>query len=131
MAGLWVEWTDKRTGERIKSCTIVTCPANALVGALHDRMPVIVTEEDWAKWLGEVPATNDELKALLVPFGDDALTMWPVNRQKIGNVRNKDREVAEPSHSRHCLEVKCRWGPTDQERLRKWSLPPTPRRSRV
>jgi hypothetical protein len=22
--------------------------------------------------------------------------MWPVNRQKVGNVRNKDREVAEP-----------------------------------
>jgi putative SOS response-associated peptidase YedK len=43
-----------------------------------------------------VPATNDELKALLVPFKDDALTMWPVNRQKIGNVRNKDREVALP-----------------------------------
>jgi hypothetical protein len=21
--------------------------------------------------------------------------MWPVNRQKVGNVRNKDREVAE------------------------------------
>ena len=60
------------------------------------RMPVILAEEDWAKWLGEVPATNDELKALLVPFKDDALTMWPVNRQKVGNVRNKDREVAEP-----------------------------------
>ena len=57
---------------------------------------MIVAEEDWAKWLGEVPATNDELKALLVPFKDDALTFWPVNRQKIGNVRNKDREVAEP-----------------------------------
>jgi len=26
----------------------------------------------------------------------DALTMWPVNRQKVGNVRNKDRDVAEP-----------------------------------
>jgi hypothetical protein len=24
------------------------------------------------------------------------LTMWPVNRQRIGNVRNKDREVATP-----------------------------------
>ena len=94
MAGLWDEWTDKKTGERIRSCTIITCPANALVGTLHDRMPVILAEEDWAKWLGEVPATNDELKALLVPFKDDALTMWPVNRQKIGNVRNKDREVA-------------------------------------
>jgi putative SOS response-associated peptidase YedK len=96
MAGLWDEWTDKKTGERIKSCTIITCPANALVGALHDRMPVILAEEDWAKWLGEVPATAEELKALLVPFKDDALTIWPVNRQKIGNVRNKDREVSEP-----------------------------------
>ena len=90
------EWTDKKTGERIKSCTIITCPSNAQIGTLHDRMPVILAEEDWAKWLGEVPATTDELKALLVPFKDDALTMWPVNRQKIGNVRNKDREVATP-----------------------------------
>jgi putative SOS response-associated peptidase YedK len=59
-------------------------------------MPVILAQEDWARWLGEVPATSDELKALLVPFKDDALTMWPVNRQRIGNVRNKDRDVAEP-----------------------------------
>jgi putative SOS response-associated peptidase YedK len=96
MAGLWDEWTDKKTGERVKSCTIITCPANALIGALHDRMPVILAEEDWAKWLGEEPATNDEVKALLAPFKDEALTMWPVNRQKVGNVRNKDRQVAEP-----------------------------------
>jgi len=46
--------------------------------------------------LGEDAATSDELKALLVPYKDDALTMWPVNRQRIGNVRNKDREVAVP-----------------------------------
>jgi putative SOS response-associated peptidase YedK len=59
-------------------------------------MPVILAGEDWAKWLGEEPATNDELKALLVPYRDDALTVWPVNRQKVGNVRNTDREVAEP-----------------------------------
>jgi len=57
-------------------------------------MPVILAQDDWAKWLGEGLATNDELRALLVPFEDDALTLWPVNRQKIGNVRNKDREVA-------------------------------------
>jgi putative SOS response-associated peptidase YedK len=63
---------------------------------IHDRMPVILAEEDWAKWLGEEPGTNAELKALLVPLKDDALTMWPVNRQRIGNVRNKDREVALP-----------------------------------
>jgi putative SOS response-associated peptidase YedK len=59
-------------------------------------MPVILAEEDWAKWLSEKSATNDELKALLVLYKDDALIMWPVNRKKIGNVRNKDREVASP-----------------------------------
>lgn len=96
MAGLWDEWNDKKAGERIKSCTSITCPANALIGTLHDRMPVILAEEDWAKWLGEEPTTSDELKALLVPFRDDTLTMWRVNRQRIGNVRNKDREVALP-----------------------------------
>jgi putative SOS response-associated peptidase YedK len=96
MAGLWDEWTDKKTGERITSCTIITCPSNALVGRLHDRMPVILGEEDWAKWLGEELAMNDELKALLVPFNDDALTLWPVDRQKIGNVRKRDREVVLP-----------------------------------
>ena len=96
MAGLWDEWNDKKTGERVRSCTIITCPPNALIGTLHDRMPVILAEQDWAKWLGEEPATNDELKTLLVPCKDDALIMLPVNRQKIGNVRNKDREVALP-----------------------------------
>jgi putative SOS response-associated peptidase YedK len=30
-------------------------------------MPVILAEEDWAKWLGEEPATPEELKMLLVP----------------------------------------------------------------
>jgi putative SOS response-associated peptidase YedK len=59
-------------------------------------MPVVLAENDWATWLGEEPATPDQLKALLVPYKDDALTLWPVNRQRIGNVRNKEREVALP-----------------------------------
>jgi putative SOS response-associated peptidase YedK len=96
MAGLWDEWHDKRTGERVKSCTIITCPPNGIVGALHDRMPVILAERDWGKWLAEEPATPNELKALLVPCRDDALNIWPVNRRRIGDVRNKNRDVALP-----------------------------------
>jgi putative SOS response-associated peptidase YedK len=37
---------------------------------------VILAEDDGVKWLDEEPATSDELKALLVPYKDDALTMW-------------------------------------------------------
>ena len=97
--GIPIESNSLRIGIRLSAFTRVfdaLCPTNALIGTLHDRMPVILAEQDWARWLGEEPATPDELKALLVPCKDDALTLWPVNRQSIGNVRNKDREVALP-----------------------------------
>ncbi len=101
MAGLWDEWKDKRTGERVRSCTIITCLPNAVAGALHDRMPVILAPVAWAKWLGEETASAAELKALLVPCPDEALKLWPVNREKIGNVRNKSRDLAIPFRSLH------------------------------
>jgi putative SOS response-associated peptidase YedK len=37
------------------------------MGELHDRMLVILDEADWPKWLGEAPAREDELMALLRP----------------------------------------------------------------
>ena len=63
MAGLWDEWTSPM-GERIRSCTVITTTSNGVIGEVHDRMPVILDEADWPKWLGEEPATDDELKAL-------------------------------------------------------------------
>jgi putative SOS response-associated peptidase YedK len=61
-------------------------------------MPVILHEKDWAKWLGEDAATPDELKALLVPYAEDeALRIWPVNRQRIGDVRNKSKDILSPA----------------------------------
>ena len=95
MAGLWDEWKSAQ-GERIRSCTIITCPPNTIAGALHDRMPVILAASDWGKWLGEEAATSEALKALLVPCPDEAVKIWPVNRAKIGNVRNKGPEVVQP-----------------------------------
>ena len=43
------------------------------VGELHDRMPVILAETDWPKWLGEEPAREQELLALLRPCQDEVL----------------------------------------------------------
>jgi putative SOS response-associated peptidase YedK len=80
MAGLWDEWRSP-DGERVKSCTVITCAANGIVGKLHDRMPVILDDRDWPKWLGEEPATEDELKALLLPCPDKWLSIWPVHRK--------------------------------------------------
>ena len=50
-AGVWQAW--ERGEERLTSCAIVTCVANARMAALHGRMPVVLEPEGWAKWLGE------------------------------------------------------------------------------
>lgn len=64
MAGLWDLWKDPKSGNEVLSCTVLTCEPNAAMAALHDRMPVILAETDWPKWLGEEPATEGVAEAL-------------------------------------------------------------------
>jgi putative SOS response-associated peptidase YedK len=42
---------------------------------LHDRMPVILEQQDWPTWLGEVEGDS---VALLRPAPDGLLRVWPV-----------------------------------------------------
>jgi putative SOS response-associated peptidase YedK len=65
------------------------------MGELHDRMPVILAEIDWPKWLGEEPASEQELLALLKPRPDEVLRVWPVDRM-VGNVRNNGPQLVLP-----------------------------------
>jgi putative SOS response-associated peptidase YedK len=94
MAGLWEAWKPKEAEDWTLSCTIITTDANPLLAEVHDRMPVILGHEDWPKWLGEEPATADELKAMLKPFDASRMAIWPVDK-KVGNVKNEGPEPAE------------------------------------
>lgn len=54
LGGIWSEWTDKTTGEIIKSYSIVTTEANELMAEIHNnkkRMPVILEPEQEENWL--------------------------------------------------------------------------------
>ena len=59
------------------------------------RMPAILGEADWPKWLGEQPATDEALLALLKPCPNEWLKIWQVDK-KVGNVRNKGAELVLP-----------------------------------
>jgi putative SOS response-associated peptidase YedK len=75
-AGLWDEWG---TGpDRLRSCTILTTAPNALVGRIHDRMPVILGGGALEEWLcaGTDPA---RCAALLVPCPEDELEAFEVS----------------------------------------------------
>jgi putative SOS response-associated peptidase YedK len=64
------------------------------MAAVHDRMPVILEKADWPKWLGEEPATEAELYALLKSAPPEQVKIWPVDN-RVGNVRINDPRLLE------------------------------------
>jgi len=73
LAGLWEWWQDRDGGDAVHSYTIVTCAANAAISPLHDRMPVILREADYPRWLD----VATDAQPLLVPYDPEALTIAP------------------------------------------------------
>ena len=67
IAVIWERWGELH-GAALETFAMVTVPANRLIGTITDRMPAIVPPEQWAKWLGEEPASPSELKTMLSPF---------------------------------------------------------------
>lgn len=65
-AGLWSIWHGEE-GSNIRSCTIITSPANAAIAPLHDRMPVILEPGAEEAWL-DASTPREELFAMLVPL---------------------------------------------------------------
>lgn len=49
-AGLWSIW-HRGDGDTLRSCAILTAPANSAIAPLHDRMPVILTRDAETAWL--------------------------------------------------------------------------------
>src|SRR5690349_25150411 len=76
VAGLWETWRSPAQ-ETVRSSTILTTTPNELCAEVHNRMPVILQPEPWPRWLGEEPADDAGLKAMLVPYPAERMTMWP------------------------------------------------------
>ncbi|MCO7127927.1 SOS response-associated peptidase [Sporolactobacillus shoreicorticis] len=85
IAGLWDSWTTK-DHQVIYSCTIITTEANELMEPIHDRMPVILTQSDEAKWLDPATETK-ELMRMLKPFDPEQMQFYEVT-QDVNAVRN-------------------------------------------
>ena len=94
-AGLWERWKDRTSGQTIQSCTIITTTPNEVCAPLHDRMPVILPAESYARWLGEEPTDPPHLMAMLKPYPAEAMEAYPVST-RVGNVKNTDAALIEP-----------------------------------
>jgi putative SOS response-associated peptidase YedK len=92
-AGLWERWRDTVAGQTLETCTILTTSSNSLVAGIHDRMPVILSPEDYDQWLD--PGVTDPARVanLLKPFEARLMRSYAVS-ERVNRVENDDPECA-------------------------------------
>ncbi len=80
MAGLFEAWRPAPEAEWLLSCCVITTEANALMAPVHDRMPVLLPPEQWARWLARGEQSPEAIAPLLVPCPPERLRAWRVSR---------------------------------------------------
>jgi putative SOS response-associated peptidase YedK len=81
MAGIWQHW--EKDGQALTGMAVVTCGANAAMGRIHDRLPVILEPADWSLWLGEA---GHGAATLMHAAGEETLRF-----QRVGTEVNSNR----------------------------------------
>lgn len=102
LAGLWSTWRDPAAdpdASPLVTCAVLTTDAVGRLTGVHDRMPLVLPPDAWARWLDPDDADVD---GLLVPPAEslvDELELRPVS-DAVNSVRNNGPtllERAEPA----------------------------------
>ena len=93
MAGLWSVWKSAKDAQPLLSCTIITTDAPGELAEIHDRMPLVMPERDWDRWLDPDAAVDEELLARRPDVHE--IRMREVSTL-VNNVRNNGPELLEP-----------------------------------
>ncbi len=97
MAGLWSVWkakNDSAAASPLLTCTIITTDAVGELAEIHDRMPLVLDERDWDRWLNpDQPADADLLSAPPDIAGIDVREVSTL----VNSVRNNGPELIEPA----------------------------------
>lgn len=93
-AGFW-EKVAHPDGKVDYGFAILTCEANALVYAIHDRMPVILSSARENDWLDENLTTIQELEEILLPFPAEQMRLYKVSAD-VNSVKNDSPHCIQP-----------------------------------
>ncbi len=94
LGGVWEIWhgPDDRV---LRTVAIITTIASGPLADVHDRMPVFVEHDDWARWLEPRPLEPAEAGALLRPSAPDRLQLVEVSGL-VNSPKNDSPELLEP-----------------------------------
>lgn len=92
VAGLWSVWKPSRTAPSLLTCTVITTVPPRRFAEVHDRMPLVLGEDDWDRWLDpDRPAPQTLLAG---PPDAGAMAMREVS-VLVNNVANNGPELIE------------------------------------
>lgn len=95
LAGLWEEWVDPDGGIH-ETGVILTTAANAMMSAIHDRMPAVIPPDSFAAWLDCRHVDGREAAGLVRPVHDDFFTAVAVDT-RVNAVKNDDAGLTTPA----------------------------------
>ena len=78
IAALYETWHDRAEQQTIRSCSMIVTEPNKFVGEVHDRMPVILEQDQFEQWMNGTP---DEAAELMNPAAEELLQKWPVSKR--------------------------------------------------
>lgn len=95
-AGIWEPSSDPATEP--ETFSIITTSANDVLASIHNRMPVILSPDDYSIWLSD-DTDVPRLEHLLRPYPNGQTDFWPVSKV-VNNVRNQTEECIVPLNAR-------------------------------
>ncbi|SCW29255.1 Putative SOS response-associated peptidase YedK [Rhizobium mongolense subsp. loessense] len=93
-AGLMETWSSA-DGSEVDTGAILTTAANASIATIHDRMPVVIKPEDFARWLDCKTQEPRDVAALMQPADEDFFEAIPV-ADKVNKVTNMGADLQTP-----------------------------------
>jgi len=92
-AGLLSAWRAREDDEWLITCAIVTTAAHGPLADLHERAPVMLSDEAWHTWLDPDSSADDLFAAAA---SDAADVTWHRVSDAVGQVRNNQPSLIEP-----------------------------------
>jgi putative SOS response-associated peptidase YedK len=93
-AGLWEIWNSP-DGSEIRTCAIITTQPNSLMETIHNRMPVILPQDGYQRWLESEEQKPDQLSDLLVPYPSNEMVAFPISKM-VNNTQNDSPDLIIP-----------------------------------
>ena len=86
LAGVYEYWFDNNIGKTILSCALLTTEPNEKIAKIHDRMPVILEQKNWKRWLDN-DTSFFELNKLFKSYPSELIDIEEVG-ELVNSVRN-------------------------------------------